>query len=286
MILTAKTRSKTNILKLRMYDQPFVAKFKNIIFSFKDLYLYSTKYSFKFNSNQFSSAQIFIQVQLKPFSFNKKISIQLQLKLFLFSNKISIQLLYLKFPDIPPKYKPTQSLGMRQNGVGRMQAQEVRKCVRNEIRNGATTIRISKYCFPFVQETKSYFKCDQIGEQGSGWRACSTVKASFEAQAKVPTQHSSYIVRSSTKNQHIERFCGDVFFAGTHVFYYTFQSMEEAGILDRNNYLHLLVLHFIFLPRIYRGIDSFNTTAWNQHPIRTERNSRTLMHEDREQWDD
>ena len=116
--------------------------------------------------------------------------------------------------------------------------------------------------------------------------ACSTVKASFEAQAKVPTQHSSYIVRSSTKNQHIERFCGDVFFAGTHVFYYTFQSMEEAGILDRNNYLHLLVLHFIFLPRIYRAIDSFNTTAWNQHPIRTERNSRTLMHEDLEQWDD
>ena len=55
------------------------------------------------------------------------------------------------------------------------------------------------------------------------------------------------------------------------MFYYTFQSMEEAGILDRNNDLHLFVLHYIFLPRINRAIESFDATAWNQHPIRTER---------------
>ena len=63
------------------YGWPFVAKFKNIIFSFKDLYLYSTtnihststpyifiqhKYSFNFNSNYFHSTQIFIQY---PFNF-------------------------------------------------------------------------------------------------------------------------------------------------------------------------------------------------------------------------
>ena len=59
-----------------------------------------------FNSNYFPSTQIFIQLQLKLFSFNKKISIRLQFKLFLFNKKIFIQLLYLKFPDadIPDVY--------------------------------------------------------------------------------------------------------------------------------------------------------------------------------------
>ena len=81
----------------------------------------------------------------------------------------------------------------------------------------------------------------------------------------------SYIAGSSTQNQRIERLWRDVFRAVTHMFYYTFQSMEEAGILDRNSDLHMFALHFIFLPRINRAIDSF-TAAWNQHPIRTERN--------------
>ena len=47
--------------------------------------------------------------------------------------------------------------------------------------------------------------------------------------------------------------------------------MEEAGILERNNTLHLFILHFIFLPRINSAIESF-TRAWNKHPMRTERN--------------
>ena len=77
---------------------------------------------------------------------------------------------------------------------------------------------------------------------------------------------------SPTQNQRIERLWRDVFRAVTHMFYHTFQSMEEAGILDRKNDLHLFVLHFIFLPRINRAIEIFNSTAWNQHPIRKERN--------------
>ena len=47
--------------------------------------------------------------------------------------------------------------------------------------------------------------------------------------------------------------------------------MEEAGILDRNNDIHLFVLQFIFLPRINRALESF-TSASNLHPIRIERN--------------
>lgn len=81
----------------------------------------------------------------------------------------------------------------------------------------------------------------------------------------------SYLVGSSTQNQRIESLWRDVFRVVTHIFYYTFQSMEEAGILDRNNILHLFCLHYVFLPRINVALDSF-VEAWNLHPVRTERN--------------
>ena len=47
--------------------------------------------------------------------------------------------------------------------------------------------------------------------------------------------------------------------------------MEEAGLLERSNTLHLFALHFIFLSRINRTLESF-VEAWNLHPIRTEQN--------------
>ena len=47
--------------------------------------------------------------------------------------------------------------------------------------------------------------------------------------------------------------------------------MEESGLLDVTNPLHLFVLHYVYLPRINAAIDSF-VESWNKHPIRTERN--------------
>ena len=47
--------------------------------------------------------------------------------------------------------------------------------------------------------------------------------------------------------------------------------MEESGLLDVTNPLHLFVLHYVYLPRINATIDSF-VEAWNKHSIRTERN--------------
>ena len=56
-----------------------------------------------------------------------------------------------------------------------------------------------------------------------------------------------------------------------HMFYCTFQSMEEAGLLERSNAIHMFALYLIFLPRINRALESF-AEAWNLHPIPTEQN--------------
>jgi hypothetical protein len=81
----------------------------------------------------------------------------------------------------------------------------------------------------------------------------------------------SYIAGTSTQNQRVERLWRDVFRCIAHIFYYTFQAMEETGLLDRNDTVHLFVLHYVFLPRINNALDSFRE-AWNNHPIRTEHN--------------
>lgn len=61
---------------------------------------------------------------------------------------------------------------------------------------------------------------------------------------------------------------GEMFF---DAFYYLFQAMENFGILDRKNHLHMFVLHFVFLERINKAIETF-TSGWNHHPLRTEHN--------------
>lgn len=84
-------------------------------------------------------------------------------------------------------------------------------------------------------------------------------------------ERGSYLVGSSTRNQRIERLWRDVFQTVTHIFYYTFQSMEESGVFISEDPLHKFVLHCVFLPRINRALESF-ANAWNEHPLRTEQN--------------
>ncbi len=60
----------------------------------------------------------------------------------------------------------------------------------------------------------------------------------------------SFIAGPSTRNLCIERFWCDVFRCLCHYFYYVFYAMEQSGILDLDNSLHMYVLHFIYIPRI------------------------------------
>ena len=50
----------------------------------------------------------------------------------------------------------------------------------------------------------------------------------------------SALIGTSSRNQRIERLWRDVFRCFGDVFYYTFKSMEESGLLDITNPLHCL----------------------------------------------
>ena len=47
--------------------------------------------------------------------------------------------------------------------------------------------------------------------------------------------------------------------------------MEESGLLEIDNPLHKVALHYVYLPRLNRALSSF-ASAWNNHPLRTENN--------------
>ena len=119
----------------------------------------------------------------------------------------------------------------------------------------------------FLNATQQYqwpsrVRTDLGGENVDIWR--------LMEDARGPNRES-YIGGSSVHNQRIERLWRDVFCNVCHTFYYTFQAMEQCGILQRGNRIHMFILHFVYLPRINKAIRSF-VLAWNQHPLRTERN--------------
>ena len=79
---------------------------------------------------------------------------------------------------------------------------------------------------------------------------------------------NSMITGSSTHNQRIERLWRDMHRCVTVVFYRLFYFMEQHGILDPLNELHIFALHYVFLPRINNSLKVFQN-GWNDHSIRT-----------------
>ena len=47
--------------------------------------------------------------------------------------------------------------------------------------------------------------------------------------------------------------------------------MERETILNHDNKIHRMALHFVFRPRIQRSLDEF-AVSWNHHKIDTEHN--------------
>ncbi|XP_077862620.1 uncharacterized protein LOC144344620 [Saccoglossus kowalevskii] len=77
----------------------------------------------------------------------------------------------------------------------------------------------------------------------------------------------SHTAGRSTHNQRIERLWRDVFTGCTYLFYNLFYHLEDLGLLDPVNELHIFCLHYVYHVRTNHTLDIF-TQGWNAHKIR------------------
>ena len=74
----------------------------------------------------------------------------------------------------------------------------------------------------------------------------------------------------------IERFWRELWDGCTKTYYELFWYMEQEGILNVDDEVHLLALHIVYLNRIQISIDRF-VHAVSRRPLRTEHNMTPLQ---------
>ena len=80
----------------------------------------------------------------------------------------------------------------------------------------------------------------------------------------------TFITGRSVHNSRIERLWRDLFQGCTSLFYDLFHHLEEVGLLDIDNEVHMFSLHYVYLPKLRHSIEAFRQ-SWNAHPMSSER---------------
>lgn len=90
------------------------------------------------------------------------------------------------------------------------------------------------------------------------------------------SERGSMLTGSSVHNCRVERAHRDIYAGVLSFFAITFGELEDDGLLDPLNELHLFALHYTYLPRINASLSEF-IEQWMHHGLRTENGSSPLQ---------